>query len=154
MPAHVQQVIARELAQEKVRRKAAPAGAAAPHAATGDEAVHQQAAEPTGYSLQNKTAQEKAQFIKARMGLSAEDMRAGSKLSLQAPLVARDFFGRVIEPASLALDANATASQTAAAVAAVAAAAAAAVPTRRVHFRFQEGFSNAVRRPVKLRDLL
>ena len=71
-PFHIQQLVAQELAQERVRRRASAMPSDAP---AGEQTAAEQPEEestPTGYSLQSKTSEEKQQFIKARMGLSKE----------------------------------------------------------------------------------
>lgn len=118
-----------------------------------------------GRVKRKKTQQEKDDFLNARMGLKIEDTTKGKAVVTKT--VARDFFGREIKPkASLP-----TAVVAAEAGADKVAASHAAVSPRRSPrrsprakkfkksgpvfiFKYQEGYSNAVRRTVRLEDLL
>eukprot|EP00043_Microstomoeca_roanoka_P014073 m.138608 g.138608 ORF g.138608 m.138608 type:complete len:933 (+) comp15918_c0_seq3:100-2898(+) len=139
LPLIVKQLVARELTTELVRRQS---GATVtneasvpdkPQAAPTSRKPNQR---PTPAS-QPKTQEEKDAFMKARMGLSLDkQIKKEEKLKVR-----RDFFGRIIQEKQ----AHETPSQ-------------AETSTKpklsAVIFKFHEGSSNAVRRPVRLRDLL
>eukprot|EP00041_Stephanoeca_diplocostata_P006930 m.95929 g.95929 ORF g.95929 m.95929 type:complete len:1017 (-) comp16625_c0_seq2:77-3127(-) len=90
-----------------------------------------------GASAVPKTKDEKDAFLKARMGIQTSNIKQATTKSKAG---SKDFFGRekkVFVP-------DMTPSQAIAQIKAV----------KTVFFKFQEGFSNAVKKPLRLRDLL
>eukprot|EP00047_Mylnosiga_fluctuans_P021185 m.101488 g.101488 ORF g.101488 m.101488 type:complete len:891 (-) comp8792_c0_seq1:175-2847(-) len=137
----IRQLIGREVAMEGMRR----ADGSLPAAAAGAAGVAPLPAAQAPVSMETDVKVEdpaaaRAAFLAARIGNPVASSRAPIE---ERPVVHRDFFGRVVAPPE---PANTVAPTTAAA------AAISAQP--RVWFRYNEGCSNAVRRTVRMRDLL
>eukprot|EP00054_Salpingoeca_dolichothecata_P013818 m.77326 g.77326 ORF g.77326 m.77326 type:complete len:966 (-) comp20672_c1_seq1:114-3011(-) len=133
------QVVSHEMALEKMRLLHVEDPALpSPAKPKGKVNVEPKQEDGAPSSLQNKSKEEKTAFLQARMGLSKVARREFKEERRQV----RDFFGRIVKPPASS-DNSATGGNG---------------PTKKpranIWFKFNEGCSNAVRRPVKLRDLL
>eukprot|EP01147_Barroeca_monosierra_P003527 gene3527-6145_t len=145
LPLVIKQIVARELVVEFVRKQARVSTSqkskpkindsfkSEPGSTLPNPKRLKQATNQNQRQVQQKTAAEKSAFLRARIGLKIEQTVKGESNSSTK----RDFFGRAVEKTSNCLGVDTKKPK-----------------LTRVLFKFNEGSSNAVRRPVRLRDLL
>ncbi|PAA69202.1 hypothetical protein BOX15_Mlig023188g1 [Macrostomum lignano] len=142
----VKQLVARELQAERLRR--ADAAAAARLGPSAPTSASTTGASAPAKSTSTPERRRLADTVRGLAPSAAATASAAASASAPAPVV-RDFFGRPIStPAAAAAAAPAAAEK-------LSTSAASAGPKSllndRIWFRFNEGFSNAVRRPVRVR---